>query len=425
MRFSPFDRRQFLATGAAVAATPLFSWSQEPKKTPASEKITLGFIGVGVMGRGHLGSFLGMNDVHVAAVCDVVKERRDAAKKQVDDRYSKDKKGEVKECEAYSDFRKLLERKDIDAVVIATPDHWHAMPCILAARAKKHIYCEKPLTQNIAEGRQLVQEIEKAKIIFQVGSQQRSEFGNNFRRAVEAVRNGRIGKVTTIKIGVGGPAKPCDLKEEKAPEGTDWEFWLGPAPDRAYNEILCPKGVHKHFPQWRAYSEYAGGGLADMGAHHFDIAQWGLDMDGSGPVEIIPPEKGETGMKFIYANGVVMIHGGNVDCEFIGEKGSIQSARGSLKASDMDLIKEPMGEKEWKAYPSSNHRRNWIECIRSGKPCICPAEVGHRTASICHLGNIGYRLKKKLKWDPVKEQFDDAEANKHLSREPRAKWKLV
>lgn len=372
-----------------------------------------------------MGSFLGLSEVHVAAVCDVVEERRDAAKKQVDDRYSKDKKGEVKVCEAYSDFRKLLERKDIDAVVIATPDHWHAMPCILAARAKKHIYCEKPLTQNIAEGRQLVQEIEKAKIIFQVGRQQRSEFGNNFRRAVEAVRNGRIGKLKTINVGVGGPAKPCDLKDEKAPEGTDWDFWLGPAPERAYNEILCPKGIHKHFPAWRAYSEYAGGGMAEMGAHHFDIAQWGLDMDGSGPVEIIPPEKGETGMKFIYANGVVMIHGGSVDCEFIGENGSIQTARGYIKASTADSIREPMGEKEWKAYPSTNHRRIWIECIRSGKQCICPAEVGHRTASICHLGNIGYRLKKKLKWDPVKEKFDDAEANKHLSREPRAKWKLV
>lgn len=422
------SRRTFLHAGAIGASgllLPQTMFAQEPKKAAPSERLTLGFIGVGTMGRGHLGGFLGMNDVQVLAVCDVVAERRDDAKRMVEERYGKDKKAAYKGCDAYTDFRKILERKDIDAVVIATPDHWHAIPCLLAAHAKKDIYCEKPLTHNIAEGRAIVNAVDKNKIVFQVGSQQRSEFNNHFRRAVEAVRNGRIGKVKTIKIGVGVPSRACDLKGEPIPEGTDWDFWQGPAPEREYSSVLCPKGIHKHFPAWRNFWEYAGGMVADMGAHHFDIAQWALDMDGSGPVEIIPPEKGESGLKFIYANGVEMIHGGNVDCEFIGEKGTVRAWRGKIESDPADILLTPLGEKDWRCYPSTNHKRNWVECVRSRKSTICPPEVGHRSATVCHLGNIGYRLRKKLRWDPVKEQFDDADANKLVSREARAKWKLA
>ena len=173
------------------------------------------------------------------------------------------------------------------------------------------------------------------------------------------------------------------------------------------------------------YREYGGGGIADMGAHHFDIAQWALDMDGSGPVEIIPPEKGETGLKFVYANGVEMIHGGTVDCEFIVESGIIRARREGISSDKPDIVKTPIGATEWHCYPSTDHKRNWLDCIRSRKPTICPAEIGHRTATICHLGNIGYRLGKKLRWDPVKERFDDDKANDLRSREPREKWKLV
>jgi predicted dehydrogenase len=419
------SRRRFLqASALPFIASPLFA--DEPKK-PASDRINLGFIGVGVMGRGHLGAFLGMGDVQVVAVSDVVKERREDARQRVEKKYSEGKKTDFKGCGEYTDFRKLLEHPGLDAVLIATPDHWHAMPCILAARAKKDIYCEKPLTHTIAEGRRIVNEVDKAKVIFQTGSQQRSEFNNYFRRAVELVRNGRIGKLKTITIGVGDPNKPCDLKTQDIPDGTDWDFWLGPAPERGYNEILCPKGIHNHFPAWRNYREYAGGGLADMGAHHFDIAQWALDMDGSGPVEIVPPEdpKSLRGLKFIYANGVEMIHGGKYDCEFIGEKGTIRAGRGYLESDPAEIVKEPIGAKEFHVYPSNNHRRNWIECIRSRKPTICPAEVGSRSASVCHLGNIGYQLRRILKWDPAKEQFvDDSEANKLTMREPREKWKV-
>lgn len=428
MRHS-LSRRRFLQTSAGSLALPLVAdqlLADEPKKSP-SEKINLGFIGVGMMGRGHLGGFLGMNDVQVVAICDVHKERREDAIGRVNKKYSDGKKGEAKVCADYTDFRKLLEHKDLDAVVIATPDHWHMIPCILAARARKDIYCEKPLTHNIAEGRRIVQEVEKSKIVFQTGSQQRSEFNNHFRKAVELVRNGYIGKVKTIRIGVGGPNKPCDLPVQPTPEGTDWDTWLGPAPERGYSDVLCPKGIHNHFPAWRNYREYAGGGLADMGAHHFDIAQWALDMDGSGPVEIIPPEdsKAQSGLKFVYANGVEMIHGGNTDCEFIGEKGTIRAGRGYLTSTPAEIAKATIGEKEFHVYASNNHRRNWVECIRSRKPTICTAEIGHRSATICHLGNIGYQLRKKLKWDPAKEVFvDDKEANALTTREPREKWKI-
>jgi predicted dehydrogenase len=419
-------RRQFFEAGtASTVALGLSSQliADEPKK-PASERLTLGFIGVGVMNRGHLGGFLGMKDVQVVAVCDVVAERRDHAKQMVEKKYGEGKKAEYKGCDAYSDFRRVIDRKDIDAVVIATPDHWHTIPCVLASQAKKDIYCEKPLTHNIAEGRRIVNAVAKNDVIFQVGSQQRSEFNNHFRLAVELVRNGRIGKLKTVRIGVGGPAKPCDLPGQPIPDGTDWDFWLGPAQVREFNEILCPKGVHNHFPAWRNYQEFAGGGVADMGAHHFDIAQWALDMDGSGPVEIHPPEKGDSKLRLVYANGVEMFHGGEADCVFVGESGTIRASREKITSDPAEIVKTPIGEKEWHCYQSNNHKRNWIECVRSRKQTICPPEVGHRSATICHLVNIGYRLRKPIRWDPVKEQFDDAEANKLVSREPRAKWKV-
>jgi len=427
-------RRTFLAA-TAVAPTVLV---RQAGAVAANDKIAVGFIGVGTMGRGHLGGMLGRKEVEVVAVCDVVKERLDSAKETVEKRYAdRIKSGDYKGVKAFPDFRELLQLKGLDAVVIATPDHWHVGTSVLAARAGKHIYCEKPLTQNIAEGRFLVGEIAKAKVVFETGSQQRSEFGGHFRKAVEYVWNGRIGKLKTIRIGVGGPAKPCDLPAQEAPAGTDFDLWLGPAPERAYNEVLCPKGVHKHFPAWRNYQEYAGGAMADMGAHHFDIAQWAMGMDGSGPVEVIPPKDPKTGkgLQFVYANGVVMIHNEfekdkdgkeiKADCVFEGSDGTILVSRGGISSISPDILKTPIAEADKHVYPSSSHHGNWLECIKSGKETICTAEIGHRSATICHLGNIGYRLGRKLTWDPAKELFTgDEAANKELSREPRAKYKV-
>ena len=420
-------RRRFLQTAAAGLALPTVLSSRSRGAVSASEQITLGFIGVGTMGRGHLGSFLGYPDVQVVAVCDVVKERREHAKQAVEQRYADERaKGGFKGCADYPDFRELLAREDIDAVLIATPDHWHAIPCVLAAKAKKDIYCEKPLTHSVVEGRKVVEAAADNKIVFQTGSQQRSEFGGLFRRAVELVRNGHIGNVKTVRVGVGGPAVPCKLPDQDTPEGTEWDVWLGPAPERGFHEELCPKGVHRHFPAWRNYQEYAGGGLADMGAHHFDIAQWALDMDGGGPVKIEPPEGGGDGLKFTYANGVVMHHGGKSGCTFEGDKGTIYVDRGALQSDPADILKIELAEGAWRAYPSSDHRRNWIECIKSREPAICTAEIGHRSASVCHLGNIGYRLRRALEWDPKTEKFvRDDEADTLLWRAPREKWDVI
>jgi predicted dehydrogenase len=421
------SRRQFVQTLAAGAVAAPFIYTPLRADNSPNGRITLGFIGVGVQNRGHLGAFLRSADTQVVAVCDVVAERCDNARKTAEDHYTKEAKGTYKGCAAYKDFRELLARPDIDAVVIATPDHWHAIPCILAARAGKHIYCEKPLTHDIAEGRRVVDEVAKAKVIFQTGSQQRSEFGGRFRKAVELVRNGRIGKVHTVHIGIGDPAIPCDLPDEPVPEGTDWDFWLGPAPKRGYNEVLCPKGIHRHFPHWRKYKEYGGGGVADFGAHHYDIAQWALDMDHSGPVKVEPPVgDAKRGLKLTYANGVVLHHGGRVDCQFEGSEGVIKVSRSSLSTEPEKLLQEPLPEGGWRAYPSSNHRQNWVECVKARKPTICPAETGHRTATVCHLTNIGYWLRRPLTWDPERERFvHDDEANKLLSRAAREPWNRI
>lgn len=429
------SRRTFLKSAAATAA-PLV-WTQTSFAAP-SEKLTIGFIGVGTQGRGHLNAFLGRDAVEVVAVCDVVKERLDSAAEMVGKRYAaRTKSGKYPGVVSYTDFRQLLDHKGLDAVVIATPDHWHAIPCQLAAGAGKHIYCEKPLTHDVAEGRAITDAVKAAKIVFQTGSQQRSEFGGHFRKAVEYIWNGRIGKLKTIRIGVGEPARPCDLPTQSVPTGTDWDLWLGPAQERGYNEELCPKGVHKHFPTWRKYQEFGGGQIADMGAHHFDIAQWALKMDTSGPVKVIPPSdpKKQSGLRFVYANGVEMIHNQfekgkdgkevRADCVFEGSEGIILVSRSGISSLPDTILKEPLGEKAVRVYPSNNHHTNWLECIKTGKDTICTAETGQRSATICHLGNIGYRLGRKLTWDPAKERFvDDTAADKELTHEPRSKWKL-
>ena len=423
------SRRKFVQTLAAAGIVgPTILRSLPKARAAANERLTLGMIGVGTMGRGHVERFLGYGDVQIVAVCDVVSERRDHSKARVEQRYAEQAgKDSYKGCAAFNDFRELLALDGLDAVVIATPDHWHTIVSILAARAKKYIYCEKPLTLTIGEGRRLVDEIRANNAVFQTGSQQRTEFGGKFRTACELLRNGRIGKIKTVRVGVGGPPVPCDLPEQPVPAGTDWNFWLGPAPWRGYNEVLCPKGVHQHFPAFRNYREYAGGGLADMGAHHFDIAQWALDMDGSGPVKVEPPAAdATTGLKFTYANGVEMFHGGPSGCTFEGETGTIYVDRDKLESTPEAVAKTPLGEQEPRLEHADDHGRNWLDCIKSRKLPICDVEIGHRSATVCHLANLGYQLRRPLTWDPAKEQFAaDDEANALLTRVPRDPWRIL
>lgn len=427
MKRTSLTRRHLVKSALTASALGPTIWTRRAvgdNTTHANDRIQVALIGNGMMGRSHLGRFLGYGDVQVVAVCELEPNRREAGKQQVEAYYAKDRKGAYRGCAVSTDFREVLARDDVDAVVIATPDHWHAIPCILAAQAKKDIYCEKPLTLTIGEGRKIVNAVKQHQVIFQTGSQQRSEFGGRFRLAVELVRNGRIGKVHTVRIGVGGPAVPCDLPAEPVPAGLDWNMWVGPAAQRGYNQILCPQGIHRHFPAFRKYREFASGAIGDMGAHHFDIAQWALRMDGSGPVRVEPPTgDATTGLKFIYDNGVVMHHGGPTDCTFEGEDGVISVSRRQITSTPKEIVSDPLGQNAERVYPSTDHRRNWLDCIRSRQQTICPPEVGQRSAAICHLGNIGYWLRRPLSWDPQAERFtNDDEANAHLLREPRGDW---
>ncbi len=420
----PLVNRRAFIKGTALGTMPFFLpsriWSAE---TGPNSRLNLGFVGMGTQNRGLLGSFIRRPQVQVVAVCDVDTTRRENAQKIVNEHYKKENNTEYKGCAGYNDFRELLARRDIDAVVIATPDHWHALVAIAAANAGKDIYCEKPLTQSIYEARTLVKAVRKNDRVFQTGSMQRSS--REFHRACELVRNGALGKIEKIEVGVGGPPVACDLPGEEKPEGLDWNMWLGPAPERPYNSVLSPRGVHTHFPNWRSYKEFGGGGITDWGAHHFDIAQWALGMDESGPIEVIPPEdkKATSGVKFLYANGVPMYHTNGNGITFFGEKGKLPVNRGKFEPTPEELgeVKTPVDGIH--LYKSTDHHRDWLECIKERRKPICDVEVGARTVTVCHLANIAYLNQAHLKWDPSKEQFVDGMGNpKWLNVPHRDPW---
>lgn len=392
-------RRGFLrgASGAALAA-PLVVRSSA---FGANGRITAGIIGLGGPAGG------GGGGAQTIAVCDVREDKLASHRAN-------------KNLAVYTDFRELLARDDVDVVFIGTPDHWHALPAIEAARAGKDIYCEKPMSLTIREARAMVSAVRAYGRVFQTGSQQRSEYGGCFRFACEMVRSGRIGELKEINCNVGGPSGDCYLPEEPVPEGLDWDRWLGPAPWRPYNRGI----VHG----WRAFRDYSGGGMTDWGAHHFDIAQWALDADESGPVEIYPPGHVSDRLTFVYANGVKVHHGGGGGggVVFFGSEGKIAVDRGPLRTWPEHIMHKPIGPNEVRLYTVTNgHKGNFIECVRTRQRPICDVEVGCRSVTVCHLGNLAYRLGRPLKWDPAKEEFvGDAEANRWLDRPKRAPWTL-
>jgi len=435
-----FNRRSFLKTAALAGTAPLIlRTSLFADDAAPSKQITLGFIGIGAQGKGLLGGCLSRNDVRVLAVSDVDSTRRNLAKQSVERQYAKEAKdGAYKGCDAYSDFRELLARKDIDAVVIATPDHWHALIAIAAANAGKDIYCEKPMAHTVLEGRAMVKAVRANKRILQVGSMQRSM--SEFRAACELVRNGVLGKVDKVDVAVGGPPKPCDLPEDKMEPGLDWDLWLGPAPMRPYNAILSPRGFPKGFPAWRHYREYGSGGVGDWGAHHFDIVQWAFGYDTGGPVEFFPAEKPDAtaGVRWRYDNGVEVTHRSGNGVTFYGDKGKLYVNRGKfklwlgdqVKAEAMDsyapLLKELLPANAVRLYHSTNQITDWLKCIKSRELPICDVETGHRSATVCNLANAVYFNGKGLKWNPATEQFVDGTGDASwLTREYRAPWKLA
>lgn len=379
-------------------------------------------IGVGLIGCGKrlfemLGPIMAHPSLQVVAVCDVDTTRREHAAALVN------KASGNTDCRSFVRDTDLLAMPGVDAVVIATPDHWHLNQVLSAALARKDIYCEKPLTLTLLEGKMMIEACRRAGVVFQTGSQQRTEYGHRFVEACDYVRGGRIGRLLTVHVGVPGPSVPCDLPEEPLEPGLDWDRWLGPAPLRPYNSTLSPRGIHTHYPKWREYREYSGGGMTDFGAHNFDIAQWGMNTDHTGPVRVVPPknEQAMTGAKLVYADGVEVIHGGPFGTTFTGTSGIISVFRDYIASIPEKILKEPLGNADKSLPRAKNHLEDWVACMKSRSRCICDVEVGARSIACAHLCNLVYWHRRPLDWDPAAWEFPgDAQANSWRDYERRA-----
>ena len=426
------SRRSFLRQSAlgAVALTiiPRHVLGGKGYIAP-SDKIALGFIGTGKQSSGLGQQFLNIPECQMVAACDVFEGKLQRFLQQVNAHYAEATGADrYAGCQGYKEYEALIARDDLDAVIICLPDHWHAPVALAAMAAGKDIYCEKPMAHTVAEGRAMVEAARKYERVFQTGSMQRSRDG--FRQAVELVRNGYLGDLTSVKVNVGDPAVPDDLPTEATPAGLDWDRWLGPAPQRGYSPVLAPPLTNDSWPMWRRYAEYGGGILSDWGAHMFDIAQWALGMDDSGPVEFIPPtEAGATrGLRMRYASGVEMVHedfGRGWAVQFNGSEGKLEVSRSFLESDIPGLVERTIGENEIRVYKSTDHYRDWLDAIRQRTQPICDAEVGHRSASVCNLANIAYQLKRPLRWNPRKEKFKgDKAANALLGKTYRAPYGL-
>ncbi|HUU96030.1 MAG TPA: Gfo/Idh/MocA family oxidoreductase, partial [Phycisphaerae bacterium] len=315
----------------------------------------------------------------------------------------------------------LLARDDIDVVLIAVPDHWHAIVAIAACRAGKDVYCEKPLALTIREARAMVNAARRYNTVFQTGSQQRS--AGNFRYACELVRSGRIGKLLTVNVGIGMPSTEKYFPPQPVRAGLDWERWLGPAPWQPYNAERCSGS---YSGGWRLVRDYSGGMTTDWGAHHFDIAQWGMGMDGSGPVEVYPPGTGgfDT-LTYKYASGVVMQRGGANGILFTGTDGKVEVNRGYFKTWPEAIGKEPIGPNDVHLYESPGQQTDWLNCVRDRRRPICDIAIGASSVTVCHLGNIATWVGRPIRWDPVKEEIiGDEAASRWLDRPKRAPYRL-
>ncbi|MDR0712773.1 MAG: Gfo/Idh/MocA family oxidoreductase [Bacteroidales bacterium] len=418
------SRRQFLTTGLAAAAFTVIPRHVLGRGFLApSDQITLGVIGTGKQGKYLALEFA--KRAKIIAGCDVYQVKLDKFKTDMEQAYQK-AGSSAKGLKLYRDFRELLGNKSIDAVIIATPDHWHAINVIEAAKAGKDIYCEKPYSHSIEEGRLMVQAVEKYQRINQTGNMQRSR--KDFRHACQLVRNGHIGDVKEVKVCCGPPPKKYDLLPETKPEKLDWDLWIGPAVYNEFNAELAPPIEKDVYPNWRNYKEYGNGMTADWGAHMFDIAQWGLGKDDSGPSSVNPPGK-NTPLTFVYDNGTIMTHeefGRGYAVRFIGTKGIIDISRGIFETLPANLLSHQFSDDKIKLYESDDHYNNWLDSIKTRKPNICTAEIGHRTATVCFLANLAYELQRPLRWNPATEKFiDDEEADRMRAGYLRTPWSMT
>ena len=445
------SRRQFLlwaAAGGGAIAAPFIVRSTAlglAGAVPPSERIRVGFIGIGRMGQGHLRCFLEYPEAQVVAVSDVDRWRRENAKAVVEAAYgAAEPGGTYRGCEAYRDLRELVARDDIDAVLVATGDRWHCTASALAARSGKDVYCEKPMSLTIREARELVTVVRRFGRVFQTGLQQRST--GEFRKASELILSGRIGKVKHVYVGFPGTADYVDVPAEPVPEGLDWDLWLGPVGWRPYNSRFHPYGPPQGVVPWHFTREFGGGNLTSNAVHAFDVVQWALGMDSSGPVEVIPPETGGVpSLTYRYASGVTLqvewrldptrhfVPAGwdvrttiqNFGALYIGEDGWIHVGRdGYLRAYPESLV-------DWRPYGPSDerpvpyHHRNWLRCIRTRALPAADVEIGCRSTTVSHRGCIAHWTRRSLRWDPIREEFiGDEEANRLRSRAKREPWRI-
>jgi predicted dehydrogenase len=471
------SRRRFLQHSAAAAGAISAPWiipsgALGADGAPApSDRVNVGLIGVGPMGQGHLRRLAHGPEFQVLAVCDVDATRRQAAREMVEGIYAERTSGRYSGCVAYNDYRELLARRDIDAVVIVTPDHWHTLLSIDAAKAGKDVYCEKPVSLTIGEGRELARAIRKHNRVFQTGTQYRSI--PTIRRVCQFVRDGGLGKIKSVftlldpldgflRAGRFAPyAKYVDpdkngrfyapldvpLPEEPVPAGLDWDLWVGPAPWRAYNRLYHENPSPGLVP-WSFAAAFGAAAITWHLSHSADVIHYALGVEKSGPVEIIHPSSGDfPTMTCRYANGTLLHFvdhwgmvkdvykalppetrlAGNFGGVFIGERGWITSMTtgGRIEGGPGEIFEE-LKLFSRNVHPGANdHHANWIECIRTRKQPSCDEELGHRSASLGHLAMISYRLGRSLRWDPAKEQFINDEAADQLrSRAARRPWRI-
>lgn len=439
------SRRSFLRSAAAAVAAPWMipaaSLGRQGRTAP-SERITLGVIGVKNMGLAHVNGLLPYGAVQLLAICDVDARVREAAVQRVNEHYAaQSRDGTYTGCVGYNEYEALLARPDIDAVIIAVPDHWHAIMAIDACRAGKDVYCEKPLSLTIRQANEMVRAAHRYARVLQTGSQQRSS--REFRHACELVRNGCIGDVKSVHVEIGPCAYPVEMPAEPTPPWLDYERWLGPAPWAPFHPTRIG---NSYLGGWRRCRDYSGGKMTDWGAHHFDIVQWGLGMDASGPVEIVPPPARPPGpgwppkemvgpcaspadptwgLTFIYDNGVTVSKDGSNGIRFVGTEGEVTVNRGFLETKPASLKTHRFGPHDLRLPHSDNHHANWLQCIRTRARPIADVAIGARSVTVCHLGNLALWLGRPIKWNPVQEEIlGDEAAARWLDRPMRPPYRL-
>jgi len=451
-RVSRISRRRLLATASLAAGSlALPAWVPGAAlgadgKTAPSNRISLGLIGVGMVGQGHLRGFLSAPEVQVLAVCDVDRWRRENAQATTEQAYAaRQASGAYRGCAAYNDLRDLLAREDIDAVFIGTGDRWHGVATVMSAKAGKDVYVEKPISLTMAEARAMVEAVRRYGRVCQAGLQQRS--AREFRLACQLVRDGALGKVRVVYVSGPGTSIEVSLPAEPVPDGLDWDLWLGPAPWRPFNHRFHYLGRPLNVVPWDFCRDFGGGSLTSGVVHAFDIVQWGLDMDQSGPLEVVPPETGlYPSLTYKYPRDVlVQVVAGRLEKDkhaipegwdvgtpiqafgavFVGERGWIHVGReGYLTSFPADIVKDYPAHYE-PLIAGESHHRNWFEAIRTRRRPACDVAIGCQSTIVSHLGCIACWTHRALKWDPVREQFlGDDEANRMRSRAMREPWRV-